>query len=145
MGLVYGRGMRSEKGFSLIETLIALALLGITAVAFLSGLGTTFKAIAVGQERVVAESLGKSQLEYIKAQDYIPVVEYDPVNPEKCYQLIDISEDLVEEGYGVGISAPETIGSPDGGDFELQSITVVIKRNNEQIMMLSDYKVGGAV
>jgi len=137
--------MRSEKGFSLIETLIALALLGITAVAFLSGLGTTFKAIAVGQERVVAESLGKSQLEYIKAQDYIPVVEYDPVNPEKCYQLIDISEDLVEEGYGVGISAPETIGSPDGGDFELQSITVVIKRNNEQIMMLSDYKVGGAV
>jgi len=145
LGLVYGRGMRSEKGFSLIETLIALALLGITAVAFLSGLGTTFKAIAVGQERVVAESLGKSQLEYIKAQDYIPVVEYDPVNPEKCYQLIDISEDLVEEGYGVGISAPETIGSPDGGDFELQSITVVIKRNNEQIMMLSDYKVGGAV
>ncbi|HUV56905.1 MAG TPA: type II secretion system protein [Dehalococcoidales bacterium] len=137
--------MRSEKGFSLIETLIALALLGITAVAFLSGLGTTFKAIAVGQERVVAESLGKSQLEYIKAQDYIPVVEYDPVNPEKCYQLIDISEGLVEEGYGVGISAPETIGSPDGGDFELQSITVVIKRNNEQIMMLSDYKVGGAV
>ena len=137
--------MKGEKGFSLIETLIALALLGITAVAFLSGLGTTFKAIAVGQERVVAESLGKSQLEYIKAQDYIPVVEYDPVNPEKCYQLIDISEDLVEEGYGVGISAPETIGSPDGGDFELQSITVVIKRNNEQIMMLSDYKVGGAV
>ena len=137
-----GRQMKTEKGFSLLETLIALGLLGIIAVGFLSGLSTTFKAVMVSQERVVAESLAKSQLEYIKAQDYVLTADYNPADPEKRYELIDIPADLVEKGYDIEISPPETIISPGDDEFELQSITVAVRRNGEKIITISDYKVG---
>jgi len=132
--------MNSEKGFSLIETLIALALLGIIAVVFLSGLSTTYGAVMVGQERVVAEGLAKSQLEHIKTQAYISTADYDADDPEKCYELIDIPDNLVEAGYDIEINPPIVIQS--GGTFELQGITVVIKRNGEEMLTISDYEVG---
>jgi len=134
--------MKTEKGFSLLEILIALGLLGIIAVGFLSGLTTTFKAVMVSQERVVVESLAKSQLEHIKFQDYIPTADYDPVDPEKRYELIDIPDELIDKGYDMEISSPETIISPGETEFELQSITVAIKRNGEEMITISGYKVG---
>ena len=134
--------MKSEKGFALIETLVALALMGITAVGLLSGLATTFRAGTISQERVVAESLAKSQWEYIRAQDYIPTADYDPNDPEKRYELIDIPDELVVKDYTVEIGTPATIISPDGGEFELQSITVVINCDSKQLLTISDYRVG---
>ena len=129
----------NEVGVTLIETLLALAILGIVAVSFLSGLSTTFRAVAVSQERTVAESLAKSQLEHIKMQNYIPVAEYDPNNPEKCYGLIDIPDNLLEQGYDIEASSPETV-VVSGGGAELQSITVVIRRNGEEMLTILDYK-----
>ena len=133
--------MKSEKGFALIETLVALALMGITAVGLLSGLATTFRAGTISQERVVAESLGKSQWEYIRAQDYIPTADYDPDDPEKRYQLIDIPDELVIKGYTVAIGTPATIIGPDD-EFELQSITILINCDSKQLLTISDYRVG---
>jgi len=127
----------SQKGFLLIEILVGLALMGIIAVGFTNGLSTTFKGVAVSQERVTAESLAKSQIEYIKVQDYIPVAEYDPVT--NCYELIDIPADLDAAGYTVEITSPEAIISEV---IELQSVTVVVKRNGEGKMSISVYRVG---
>ena len=136
--------MKSQTGFTLIGTLIGLGLLGIIAVGFLSGLATTFKAVTISQERVITESLAKSQLEYIKVQDYLQAAVYDPDDPEKCYKLIDIPDDLIAQGYDIAINPPQTIISPDGEMFELQSITVVIKRNGEAMLIISGYKAGRA-
>ena len=133
--------MKSEKGFVLIETLVALALMGITAVGLLSGLSTTFRAGMISQERVAAESLAKSQWEYIRAQDYILTADYDPNDPDKRYELIDIPDELVIKGYAIEIGTPVTIIGP-GGEFELQSITVVINCDSKQLLTMSDYRVG---
>lgn len=134
--------MKRQKGFALIEILVALALMGITAVGLLSGLATTFRAGTISQERVVAESLAKSQWEYIRAQDYIPTADYDPDDPEKRYQLIAIPDELVVKDYTVEIGTPATIISPDDGEFELQNITVVINCDSKQLLTISDYRVG---
>ncbi len=128
----------SQKGFLLIEILVGLALMGIIAAGFINGLSTTFTGVTVSQERVTAESLAKSQIEYIKIQDYIPVAEYDPVT--KCYELIDIPADLVAAGYTVEITSLEP--HPISDVIELQSITVAVKRNGEGKMSIEVYRVG---
>jgi type II secretory pathway pseudopilin PulG len=132
----------NQTGVGLIETIIALAVLSLIAAAFLSGLSTAFRAVMVSEESVTAESLAKSQLEFIKAQDYITVADYDPNTPGKCYELIDIPDALVDAGYDIEISPPETIISPGESGFELQSITLAIRRNGEGMLTISGYKVG---
>ena len=60
----------SESGIIFMETVIALALLGIIAVAFLSGLATTSKATVIAGEQTTAESLAQSQMEWVKKITY---------------------------------------------------------------------------
>ncbi len=136
------RLFRGQRGFSLLEVLIAVGILGMIGVAFLNGLTTASNAVAVSQERVIAESLAKSQLEHIKAQDYISVEEY--VSANCSYEEIDIPDDLVGKYEIEIIIDPDYIIAPAGGGFELQSITVVIRRNGEAIMRMSSYRCGSS-
>jgi len=62
--------IKDERGITLIEVLIALAILGLVAAAFLSGLATASRAIIIADERTTAESLARSQMEYVKNQEY---------------------------------------------------------------------------
>jgi prepilin-type N-terminal cleavage/methylation domain-containing protein len=134
--------MQSEKGFSLIETLIALALMGIIAVTVLMGMTTAFRAATVSQERVAAESLAKSQLEFIKIQNYITAADYDPNDTLKCYAPIDIYDGLVKQGYTIAINPPQTIISPGAHGYEVQSVTVVVRRNGEEMLTTSCFRLG---
>ena len=131
---------KRESGLTLIETLVALAILGAVGVAFLSGLATTSTVAMVSQERVVAESLAKSQLEYIKAQDYITEEDY---GGEEVYLEITLSSDLIDGGYSIEIASPESVGSMGAwAQYELQKVTVVVKRDGEELLTVSDHKVG---
>jgi prepilin-type N-terminal cleavage/methylation domain-containing protein len=134
--------VNSEKGFTLIETIISLALVGLTAVAFLGGLSTSLKATVVHDERAVVESLAKSQLENIEAQDYISALDYNCYDPDKRYNTINIPADLVEQGYTVQINPPTTIIDSTDGYWELQSLSVEIQRYGEDILTISNYKLG---
>ncbi len=60
-----------EAGVSLIETVIALARLGLISAALLSGLATGSKGTVIADEQATAESLVRSELEYVKNQAYI--------------------------------------------------------------------------
>ncbi|MEA2085767.1 MAG: type II secretion system protein, partial [Chloroflexota bacterium] len=54
-----------ESGVGLLETLVALALLGIIAASFLGGLATASRAAFTADEHATAESLARSQMEYV--------------------------------------------------------------------------------
>ena len=134
----------SQNGFILIEILVGLALLGLITVGILNGLSTTFKGIDVSQERVAAESLAKSQIEYIKVQRYIRIADYNPEYPATRYELVDVPADLVGAGYTVEINPPQTVISGNGtGGFELQSITVAVKRSDKGKLNITIYRVSG--
>ena len=135
-----GTARNGERGLTLIEILVALGILAAVAVVFLLGMSTSSKAVMVSQESVAVDSLAKSQMEYIKSQDYINVNEYDPNNPDNSYQLIDIPPDLVQQGYEIIIHDPEDVPELED-DANIQSITVEVTRNGETAFELVGYKV----
>ena len=59
-----------SRGFTLIEVTIAIALLGIIAVTILTALSTASVALIIADRRATAESLARSQMEYVKNQGY---------------------------------------------------------------------------
>jgi type II secretory pathway pseudopilin PulG len=59
-----------ERGFGLVEVIIALGLLGIIGIAFLGALATSSTATIIYDERATSESLARSEMEYVKSQDY---------------------------------------------------------------------------
>ena len=119
--------MINEKGFSFIETIVALAVLGLVAVTFLSGLFTTSKATIITKERAVAESLARSELEYIRNCTY----QYD-TNEYEVNPMLDIPK-----GWGMAPPVVELVHETDDG---IQKVTVSVERNGETILSLFTYK-----
>ncbi|TET38257.1 MAG: prepilin-type N-terminal cleavage/methylation domain-containing protein, partial [Dehalococcoidia bacterium] len=62
--------MRDQKGLTLIEVVIAVALFGIIAGGLFMALNVSHKATDTTDRLTTAESLTRSELEYIKACDY---------------------------------------------------------------------------
>jgi len=147
--------IKNERGFTLLEVLIAVALVSIVAVAFLSGLATASKAIFVADELATAESLARSQMEYVKNQPYDPADPYvagpPPTGGEVTYDKIT----GIPDGYTIwsfnhaGVIVTDIIGVPwdtqnnqaEYTDAGLQRIMLVVKHHDREAMTLEDYKV----
>jgi type II secretory pathway pseudopilin PulG len=132
--------------------LVALALLGIIAVAFLSGLSTALKAVKVSDMHSTAQSLATSQLEYAKSWDYNNVT--SPPSPHNAtYGKINLSEypDYSIKGIDhIGTEVDDIIGvpfDPDTGnvcypnDMGIQSVTIKVYHSDKLLFTLTDYKI----
>jgi type II secretory pathway pseudopilin PulG len=113
--------LKSEKGISLIETICAVAIMSIIAVAFLSALATTSTARATNEERTSAKILAQSIIENVKTENYTTV--FDPVIPPEF----------------PGYTANVTITSERNGS--IQKITVTITHRGQEVLSLEDYKM----
>ncbi len=143
--------IKNERGFSLIEVIIALALLGIIAVAFLGAMATASKALFIADERTTAESLARSQMEYVKSQSY------STINVDWYYTVTDLGRSSSDPpdwwdtgdpgnppllsgnyaGYSVEASADE-----DDDNVGIQMITVTVSHHDKpEVITLEGYKV----
>ena len=120
--------MKSDKGFALIENILALGLLGIVAVIFLGGVGTGINANRVSEEQVTAECLARSETEYIKSCAYLYDAAEYPVDPEL----------EIPDGWSIPNPAVEALHTPDNG---LQKVTIIIRRNGLEELSTIVYKV----
>ena len=111
-----------SPGFTLVEVVIAIALIGIIAVAFLSSLSTASTVLIITDERATAESLARSQMEDIKNLPKSAI--YDPSIP-LAYE---------EAGYSANITA-------DLLKTGLQKITIIIAHDGEELATLVGYKL----
>ena len=59
-----------SRGFTMVEVVIAMLLLGIIGVAVLTSLSYASTVLIITDRRATAESLAKTQMEYVKSQNY---------------------------------------------------------------------------
>jgi prepilin-type N-terminal cleavage/methylation domain-containing protein len=128
-----GQARNGERGLTLIEVLVALSILAAVSTTFLLGMTTSSKAVMVNKEQITAESLAKSQMEYIKRQDYRVDLQYDKIT---------LSQDEIDAGYDVDIMAEYMDPRGDGTDNDdaLQKITITVTHNGEATFTLEGYK-----
>jgi type II secretory pathway pseudopilin PulG len=106
----------------LIEVIVAVAIIGVVAVAFLSALTSGYMALVLADENTVAESLTRTEFERIRQSAY-PVTGYQRDNALPGYDLtIDVAD-------------------VNGGDSPIQSITVEVRHDGEPVLTTSSYKV----
>ena len=128
-----------SRGLSMLEVVIAIGLLGIIAVSILTALLTASAALVIADRRATAESLARSQMEYVKDNSSNP---YDYNDPQSYEQ--DNVESIDYPGCFISVSA-EPLHSPDDG---IQLITVTItyyilgteNKKVERQFILEDYK-----
>lgn len=152
----------NSKGIGLIETMIAILLLGMVAVAFLSGISAASRAILISDERSTAQSLALSQMEYVKNQDWVPpnsegeAVKYDKVDdlhiPEgyaiMSTHIDDSIADDVDGIIGINWDPEPNRSVPSSEDQGIQMVTIIIYHpyddnpdKTKRVLTLQDYKL----
>lgn len=100
-----GPALSDEKGVGLVESLLAVAIVGVALVAFLAAMSTGSMAVATADKRVTAENLAWSQMENSLGQAY--AASYSTITEPS--------------GYAIAI----TVSGVDGRDQnEIQKLTV---------------------
>ncbi len=120
---------RRESGISFLETVIALAILGVISVTFLNGLTSASKSVFIADERTTAESLAQSQMEWVKDAGY----SYNAT----AYSSAPIPGGKDYQHYSALIAA-ESLHTPDDG---IQKVIVTIIHDSKELIHLEGYKV----
>jgi prepilin-type N-terminal cleavage/methylation domain-containing protein len=126
--------MKNQAGFSLIEILLAVALMGILGTAVPSALSGANRATITTNQNVTAESLARSQLDYIQNQPY------DSENTTPVYAVIP----NLPATYSIVTPMAQRLdpfGDGTDNDDGLQQITVSVERYDSIVFTLVDFKV----
>lgn len=114
-----------QAGFGLVESLVAVAILGTTVFMLLGSLSTGSISVGILQERTTAENLARSQLEYTMSLPYLPA--------PYSYQIVD----YVPSGYSVTAES----SAVSGRDINIQKITVTVYREGKRLYSIEGFKV----
>ena len=113
---------------TLIETVVAIAIIGVISVVFLGGLVVSSKGTLEADEQATAESVARCQMEWVQGLTYVDdATQYSPAD-------LDNYDDY--EGYSANITA-EPLHSPDDG---IQKITITVLHNGNWVMSIEGYK-----
>jgi type II secretory pathway pseudopilin PulG len=115
---------RDQTGLSLVETLVAVAILGTSVVAFVVALSAGSIAVGEQDEKVLAQGLVQTQLEYTKSYTYD--------SEATTYPTVD-----TPESYVISVD----VASVPNTDTDIQKITVTVSRDSENLITVEDYKV----
>jgi prepilin-type N-terminal cleavage/methylation domain-containing protein len=113
--------VRAQRGFTLIETMVAVALLAVIVVSILSAFSAATIAATRHQQLTQLDLLTRSDAEYIKSQTYSTTGTYSNLSSAGysfSYQLLN---------YAAGPPITFAAGNPDSG---LQEIVLTVSGPN---------------
>lgn len=118
------RGSRDEAGFALVESLVAVAILGMALVVFLGGMSTGLLSTSGSDRLSTAHELARSQIEFTKAEAYVSAPHtYTPVSAPATYAVTSEATSIT------------------GGDANIEQITVQVKKDGVVVFSVDGYKV----
>jgi len=117
-------GLSRRRGFTLVESLVAIAILGVSAATFISDLSSGSLAVRTLEEQVSSQQLLQTQMEVIKA------AAYDSTG--NSYTRI-----AVPAGYTLSVVVNSQIYSNN----HIQRITLSAYHNGNLSGTLDNYKV----
>ncbi len=115
-----------QRGFTLIEVIVALAILGFIGVGFMTALSTGFRSEGIKEEQVIGHNLVRAALEEVRSLPY--QASYAVATP-------------TASGYSVSVVTvdfcwPE-VCTPDGN---LQKNTATVSRDGDTVVTVEDLK-----
>jgi len=113
-----------QKGIGLVETLVAIAILGVTAVTFMTALSAGSVSVNTLKQQATGQELARTQMETIKASSYDVTGD--------SYTAI-----AAPDGYDINIETDSNIYS----DTDIQTITVEVNYDNQTVTKLENFKV----
>jgi prepilin-type N-terminal cleavage/methylation domain-containing protein len=136
--MILSKLIKRERGFTLVEILVAILLLGIIGVAFFGGLSTASRVIILGDERATSESLARTEMEYVRNQDYYIAPWFYEIPPSTNPVPWDPTHTVPTgyDGYNVTVTA-ESLNDPDNG---IQKITIIVEHPDKEVITLVSYK-----
>jgi prepilin-type N-terminal cleavage/methylation domain-containing protein len=139
---------KAEAGFTFIEVLITLVLLGFIATAFLSALASSSKAVSTADERTLAESLARTQIEAVQQQGY-----QQPAGGEAVYTRIsgiptgwsiestDKSGAVYDGIKGVTWNTVSGAAVTDNDNLGIQRVNLIIMHGTKAVLTLAGFVV----
>lgn len=119
---------QEQRGFALLEMLMALGLLGVIGVGFMAAMSTTSLSTARLDEHVQAVALARSQLEEIKSLPYASSYSITVSPPSPYSVAIQV------------VTIDDTNCVIEGNCNTLQEITVQVSDPSKTILSLATYK-----
>ena len=116
-----------ESGVSLVETVVVLFVLGTIAVIFLTGMMISSKAAFITDEQSTAESLARSQMDWVQSRSYNAT----------GYSAAPIPSSTDYINYSTNITTEPLHASEDG----IQKISVTVWHSGAEVFALDSYKV----
>ncbi len=129
----YGR----ESGFSMIEVLVAMAILGFVTMAFVGSQYVAIKGNELSLKRISAESLARSELEFVKASPFEDAWwSYTLPGAPPSWAPNHNSLPVGYTDYSITVTA-DTLS---GYDSKIQKLTAVVSYKGSQVMTVVAYR-----